>query len=146
MNEVLKHLELKNFWFKKFLLSCEQFLDAIQKNSDFPTEALDFFQGNRERLLKIIKRTEEKLQKALLAPELKTYVPNSEQKTKIQYHMREKDSILAQVLKTDQEILTVIELVKSDTVQKMKSLHKGKKAIANYKSSVKYNDSLDKQV
>ncbi len=146
MNEILKYLELKNYWFKKFLVSCEAFLLDIRKNPDISAESLDILQGNRERLLRIIKRTEDKLQSALNAPEMRKYIPNSEQKTKIQFHMREKDSILAQILETDHEILSLIDAAKAQTESKMKSLQKGKKAISNYKSSVRSSDNLDKQV
>jgi len=146
MNTVLKYLELKNFWFKKFLTTCEFFLASMKKNPDISMESLDLFEGNRNRLLTIIKRTEEKLQISLEQPEMLNFIPNSEQKTKINFHLREKDSILAQILITDKEILDLMESVRKDTDEKIKLLNKGKKALAKYKSTVKYSDGLDKQV
>lgn len=146
MNEVLKYLELKNFWFKKFLLTCEQFLSAAEVINDVSMESVDLFEGNRNRLLKIIKRTDEKLQNSVEVLEKSQKSLNSEEKTKINFHLRERDSILAQILATDKKILEILEALRQDTNEKVKSLTKGKKALSKYKSTVRYSDKLDKQV
>ena len=145
MSELLKLLETKNYWFQKFLLTCEKFIVSLKENQDKAIDGLELFEKNRESLLNIIRKTDHKIKMLLDEQEMRECILGSEQKTKINYFMREKDSILSQILKIDNEIISMIEIIKNESFAKLKKLETGKKTISKYKSSKKQS-SIDKRV
>lgn len=146
MNEILKHLENKNYWFRKYLACNESYAAALEHAPELAVDELEFFYGNRESLLKIIEGIDKKIQAQLQAEGTVNNVANSEQRTKINFHIREKESIMRRILELDQIILGRLETMRKDFVEKMQAMNKGKKALAKYKSANKHNEKLDKQV
>jgi len=71
---------------------------------------------------------------------------NTEQQTKVQYYLREKDSVVARIVELDKELMNVIEALKAKGEAQLKLLAKGKKALAKYKSSNETNEKIDKRV
>lgn len=147
MNRLYKLLEDKNYWYRKYLGCNEAFLIAIKHAPDIALDELDLFYGNRESLLKILENLDEKIQRALTSMEWQGIsCLDSEARTKVQFYIREKDSILAKVIELDKEIIVTLESLRGQGAEKIKALMKGKKALANYKSSGKYNEKIDKRV
>ncbi len=146
MNEIFKLLEDKNYWFKKYLAGNEAYALALEHEPEIATDEIDFFYGNRESLLKIIGSIDKKIQAILGSVAFQNFVPDSEQKTKINYFIREKDSILKRILELDEKIMADLEKIRVEGEEKIRNVHKGKKALAKYKSSNKYNERLNKRV
>jgi hypothetical protein len=147
MSNLYKLLEDKNYWHKKYLSCNEAFLQALHHAPEIAIDELDLFYGNRESLLKILEGLDEKIQKIVAAPEWnKKYELDSGAKTKIQFFLREKDSILERIILLDKEIILELETLHAQGSEKMRQLLKGKKALANYKSGNKYNEKIDKRV
>jgi hypothetical protein len=147
MNEVIKLLETKNYWFVKFLQLCEKSLVLLESDSNkFVDDELEAFDTNRASLLNIIRRTDEKIQFLLENTQLKNRAPNSEEKTKINFHLREKDSIIKQILELDAKIIAALEKAKEESAAKLKSIDKSKRALKNYKSQQAGDKQVDRQV
>lgn len=145
MNELFRLLELKNFWFKRFLLICERFVVTLEKDTDAAIEELELFDQNRSSLIKIITGTDEKIQALLEEPAYARRTPSSEDQTRLQYFMREKDSILNQIIKLDSGILAKIELLQKKQQEELNSVGKRRSAVAKFKSGIEQNRELDKQ-
>lgn len=143
MNRLYKLLEDKNYWYKKYLSCNEAFLQAMRHAPEIALDELELFYGNRESLLKILEGLDEKIQHELSGSPAEF---DSEARTKIQFFIREKDSILHRVVELDKLIINELETLQAQGAEKMKALLKGKKALANYKSSNKYNEKIDKRV
>lgn len=146
MNNVIKLLETKNYWFSKFLKTCDQFLVDLRVNPEKSIADLDLFEKNRLSLLNILKKTEDKIQVLLAEDRLRHYVPTSEEKTKINFYLREKDSVLKQIITLDTEIIKLMEELQSKNLENLKNLEKGKNALAKYKSQGNASERLDKQL
>ncbi len=146
MNSLHKLLEDKNYWYKKYLGCNEAFLVALKHAPEVAIDEIDLFYGNRESLLKILEDLDKKVQEELSRPQWKKTEISSADRTKVQYLLREKDSILQRIVDLDKELISQIEEIYSQGQEKIKQLTKGKKALANYKSSNKYNAKIDKRV
>ncbi len=144
MSPLYKMLEDKNYWYRKYLACSEAFLVGLRHAPEVALEELELFYGNRESLLKIIEGLDFKIDEFLQTSPVTN--PSTEEQTKVQYYVREKDSIIERVLLLDHEIITGIEALQALGAEKMKLLAKGKKALAKYKSSFNYNDKIDKRV
>lgn len=146
MNKLHKLLEDKNYWYKKYLGCNEAFLIALKHAPEVAIDEIELFYGNRESLLKILEDLDQKIQQELSAPQWRKAEINSADRTQIQYLLREKDSIVQRIVELDKELISQIEEIHSQGQEKIKQLTKGKKALANYKSSNKYNAKIDKRV
>lgn len=140
--QLLRLLEEKNYWYRKYLSSNEAFSQALTHAPEVALEELELFYGNRESLLKIIERIDARVQSAIQAEPLIT----STQRTLIQAHIREKDSIIKRIVELDSHIIAKIDALKALGEEKLRLLAKGKKALAKYKSNTNYNEKLDKRV
>lgn len=145
MKPLFKLLDDKNYWFRKYLAANEAFFLALQHAPDVALDELDLFYGNRESLLKIIEDLENKVQKEADKPEWSDSVSTADL-TRIQAYIREKDSYIARIVQLDTDIIAIMETLRTEGLEKAKHLAKGKKALANYKSSLNYNERLDKRV
>jgi hypothetical protein len=146
MTKVFKMLEDKNFWYGKYLACTEAFLAALRHAPGIALEQLELFYGNRESLLKILDDLDKKLEKELAQEEKTLTELSSEQATKFQYYLREKDSIIEKIVLLDKEIMDGIDVLREHGAEKLKRLAKGKKALANYKSASDHNEKIDKRV
>lgn len=145
MTKLFKALEEKNYWYGKYLASNEAFLQALRHAPEVALDELELFYGNRESLLKILENLDQKIQAELAGPEWQGEA-SSETRTQIQRFIREKDSMIAKIVELDTEILGTMETLRTEGLEKLKLLSKGKKALANYKSSLNYNEKIDKRI
>jgi len=145
VKKLYKLLEDKNYWYKKYLSTNEAFIVALKHAPETALEELELFYGNRESLLKIIEKLDLKVQEELAQPVWQGE-PSSEARTLIQRFIREKDALIVKIVELDKEILGTMELLQSEGLEKIKLLAKGKKALAKYKSSLNYNEKIDKRV
>ncbi len=146
MTQIYKLLEDKVYWFRKYLACTEAFLLALKHAPEIAIGELEFFHGNRESLLKILDSLDVKIQAILAQEERKGTDYTTEQSTKIQYHLREKDSIVEKIVLIDKEVMAEIEVVRVQAEDKLKLLAKGKKALSKYKSTSSHNERIDKRV
>lgn len=146
IQQLYKHLEDKNFWYRKYLACTEAYLVALRHAPEIALDELELFYGNRESLLKILDSLDEKVQEFVNEAERMGTQLNTEQQTKVQYHLREKDSVVARIVDLDKELMSEIETLKAKGEEKLKLLAKGKKALAKYKSSSGANERIDKRV
>lgn len=145
MTNLYKLLEDKNYWYKKYLASNEAFLQALVHAPEVALDELELFHGNRESLLKILEDLDAKIQKEVAGPQWKKE-PSSEERTRIQHYIREKDSLIMKIVELDNEILGTMDKLKAGGLEKIQHLSKGKKALAKYKSTFNYNDKIDKRI
>lgn len=145
MKKLYKLLEDKNYWYQKYLSTNEAFIVALKHAPEAALEELELFYGNRESLLKIIEKLDLKVQEEL-SQRIWQGEPSSEARTLIQRFIREKDALIVKIVELDKEILGTMELLQAEGLEKIKLLAKGKKALANYKSSLNYNEKIDKRV
>lgn len=145
MNRLLKLLEDKTFWYKKYLASNEAYIQALRHAPEIAIDEIELFYGNRESLLKILENLDVKVQEFMNTLDGKQQ-PNPEEKSKIQFHIREKDSIIEKIVALDSEIIKEIEAIQNMGAEKLKAMEKGKKALSKYKSGGGYNEKLDKRV
>lgn len=146
MNDIIKLLEDKNQWYRKYLACTEAFVAALRHAPEVALDEMELFYGNRESLLKILDSIDTKIQEQIkqverMAPEVST-----SQSTKIQFHLREKDSIVEKIVLLDKEMMEEIEILRTKGEEKLKLLAKGKKALAKYKSTGKQNEKIDERV
>jgi hypothetical protein len=146
MNQIYKLLEDKNSWYRKYLACTEAFLSALRHAPEIALDELELFYGNRESLLKILGGLDLKLQECLTESERMGKELDSAQTTKVQFHLREKDSIIERIIVVDKEVMAEIELLRTQGADKLKLLSKGKKALAKYKSTNNHNEKIDKRV
>lgn len=145
MNELFKLLESKNYWYTKYLNCTSAYLAALQHAPDIALGELELFYGNRDSLLKILEDLDGKVE-AWLAANSSRREATAEERTRIQFLIREKDSIIKSVLSMDEEVIGSLEKLRAEGSEKLKALTKGKKALANYKSTLKHNEKIDKRV
>ena len=145
MKKLYKLLEDKNYWYGKYLSSNQAFILALKHAPEVALDELELFYGNRESLLKILEKLDLKVQEELAQPEWQK-TPTTEESTRIQFLIREKDAMILKIVELDTEILGTMEILKAEGLEKMKLLAKGKKALAKYKSSLNYNEKIDKRV
>lgn len=146
MTRLYKHLEDKNYWYKKYLACTEAYLVALRHAPEIALDELELFYGNRESLLKILDSLDVKVDEEVKLAEKHGTEWNTKQHTRIQQYLREKDSIVGRIVELDKELMAEIEALKAKGEEKLKLLAKGKKALAKYKSSSETNEKLDKRV
>jgi len=145
MKELIKTLEQRNYWITKYLKANEAFIAVLDHAPDMAIQELDFFYGNRESLLKIIGSLDKSIKILVEKIEKSYYLDDSAAKTKINYLLREKDSMIKSVVDLDEKIIAGLEVLLKKNADLLTRVTKGKKALAKYKSSNKYNEKLDKQ-
>ncbi len=148
MNEIIKLLEDKNQWYRKYLACTEAFVAALRHAPEVALDEMELFYGNRESLLKILDSLDTKIQALVeenerMAPEVSTA-----QTTKVQFHLREKETIVEKIVLLDKEMMEEIELLRTKGEEKLKLLAKGKRALAKYKSTGNQgqNEKIDERV
>ena len=146
MIQLYKPLEDKNYWYKKYLLCTEAYLVALRHAPEIALDELELFYGNRESLLKILDSLDEKIQEHVIQVERMGAELNTEQSTKVQFFLREKDSLVAKIVDLDKELMREIEALKAKGEAKLKLLAKGRRALAKYRSSGQSNEKIDKRV
>lgn len=146
MNQIHKLLEDKNSWYRKYLACTEAFLSALRHAPEIALDEIELFYGNRESLLKILASLDHKIEEQVAVEQKKGTEPNTDQNTKTQFHLREKDSIIERIIVVDKEMMAEIDSLRSQGSEKLKLLSKGKKALAKYKSTNNHSEKIDKRV
>jgi|GEM_PF-5555695 len=146
MSQLYKLLEDKNSWYRKYLACTEAFLSAVRHAPEIALDEIELFYGNRESLLKILAGLDLKIQEFLTDHERTGRELDSVQTTKVQYLLREKDSIIERIIVVDKELMEEIEILRAQGADKLKLLSKGKKALSKYKSTNSHNEKIDKRV
>lgn len=145
MEDLIKLLEQRNYWITKYLRANEAFVTVLMHAPDMAIQELDFFYGNRDSLLKIIGSLDKKIKILVEKIEKSYYLDDSAGKTKINYLLREKDSMIKSVVDLDEKIILGLEALLKENAALLTKVSKGKKALSKYKSSSKYNEKIDKQ-
>ncbi|MCO5141887.1 MAG: hypothetical protein M9962_02220 [Oligoflexia bacterium] len=143
---LLKLLEDKNTWYKKYLQCTEAFHQALMHAPDIAIEEIDLFLRNRDSLLMIIENIDEKIQTLLERDPSTEQNLNSHIITKINSYIREKDSIIKSVLEVDSKVQKEIELIQEKGLKQLSTLNKSKKAISSYKSQDGGREKINKRV
>lgn len=143
MSTLFKLLEDKLHWYRKYLGCNEAYLMALRHAPDIALDEVELFYGNRESLLKILEDLDRKIQTKINTDKRES---NTDERTKIQYYIREKDSIIERIVELDTAILSLMDSLKEQGAEKIKALSNGKKVLSKYKSSTTKNDKLDKRV
>jgi len=146
MTELYKNLESKNFWYKKYLACTEAFLLAVRHAPEIALDELELFYGNRESLLKIMDSIDEKIEAAASSERKNGREFNTAETTKIQFYLREKDSIVQKIIALDKELMTEIEALRAKREEKIKLLAKGNRALAKYRSAGEGSEKIDKRI
>lgn len=145
MKAIIKLLENKNYWLKKYVACNEAYLQALRHAPELAVEELELFYGNRESLLKIMAGIDKELQAKVDAADAAGSAANSGDKTKINFQIREKDSMLSRIIDLDAEIIGLLDKIKEENQKMLGNLNRTKKALAKYKSTNKYNEKLDEK-
>jgi hypothetical protein len=145
MLELIKMLEQRNYWITKYLKANEAFVAILSHAPDMAVQELDFFYGNRESLLKIIGALDKKIRVLVDQIEKRHYFDDTAGKTKINFLLREKDSMVELIVTSDEQIIAGLEKLLKENSALLKKVTRGKKALANYKSNQKSNQKIDKQ-
>jgi hypothetical protein len=146
MTHLYKLLEQRNYWYGKYLNCTSAFQTALKHAPEIALSELDLFYGNRDSLLKILDGIDKKIDELLATPEWQAHTYTSEQTTRIQRFIQEKDSVVEKIVAIDKIVIVELERIQQEGKAKMLTLLKGKKALAKYKSEPKHNERIDKRV
>lgn len=119
-------LERKNLCFRSFLRLCEEFLDRLALGD---VSGLEKFQNRRRGLIEVLEHLDREIGVLPTAPSTNPGV-----RAGIDGAIREKDLLIRAILDADLKILAGIDRAKAETVQKLHSLHSGRKTIGAYRS------------
>ncbi len=133
MELLIELLERKNLCFRNFHKVCSDFLDEISKGN---ADGLDAFQKTRQGLLHVLETVDGELSQHLRTLEDRGALdhPSSKLRTQVNFYVRERESVVQSILDLDLQILSHIDKLKSETIQKLQSLQSGKKTISAYRS------------
>ncbi len=145
MNELIKSLEQRNYWISKYLKGNEAFVTVLYHAPEMAVQELDFFYGNRDSLLKIIGTLDKKIRILVDQIEKLHYFEDTAAKTKLNFLLREKDSMVKTIVASDEQIITGLERLLKENATALKKVVRGKKALSSYKSTGKSNQKIDKQ-
>ena len=145
MHELIKLLEQRNYWIQKYLKGNEAFATVLAHAPEMAVQELDFFYGNRDSLLKIIGTLDKKIRILVDQIEKLHYFEDTAAKTKINFLLREKESMVKIIVASDEQIISGLEKLLKENAALLKKVAKGKKALSSYKSSSRSNQKIDKQ-
>lgn len=135
MEVIIQILERKNLCLRNFHRLCEVFLDDISKNK---SEGLEEFQRKRQGLVSVLEELEKESSKILenynSNPELFESMATTDSKEKISRLIKTKDATIRSIVDLDLQILSHIDRLKNETIQKLNSLQSSRKTLAAYKS------------
>jgi len=136
MNRLITLVYEKNHYLEKFYACGEaemtQFLQGHY-------EGLESFYQNREKILEMIRYVDAQIEKNHEKVRLTDY-----EKREFRKAMTIKDEYVQRIVDQDLQILSCIERAKSDIIQDLQNLKKGKKAMAGYKMP-SFTNRLDEE-
>lgn len=141
LSTLIELLERKNLCYRSFYKLCGEFLDEIARDD---TTNLDQFQKHRQSLINILEQLEfeimhwlDRFNKNRAA--LDTLMTEGVKKL-VGDLLKQKDSLIKSILDLDLQVLSHIDRIKSETIQKLQAVQSGRKTIGAYRSPL---DSVD---
>lgn len=133
MIRVIQLLNEKNHFLEKFTsLNEKQILRLEQGLFDH----VEIFYNQREDLLKIIKYIDSEINKAQMQQTDQSAVLNDADRKTIKECLKNKDSYAAKILDQDMQVLSLIDLAKTQIIKELQQVRHGKRAMAGYKSNI----------
>ncbi|MFZ4404486.1 MAG: hypothetical protein ACOYOK_10330 [Pseudobdellovibrionaceae bacterium] len=140
MKRIITLLEEKNHYLEKFYaLNENELLNLKQGNFD----SLESFYKTREKILEILNYIDSKLDEAEKKLS-EDYEIKSDEKIKIIENLQIKDQYVSRILVQDLEVISCIEVAKSNLIKELQEVKKVKKAVGSYKSKV-FEQKLDEE-
>lgn len=145
MQKLIKLLEDKNHFLEKFFSLNERELNNFS-NGNF--DGLENFYQTREKLIDLIRFVDAKIDQFGLLGEKKNMQPSLEEKQAIREAFSYKDKLAEKIMKMDLEILSLIEVAKSEIIRELKGVEANKnsemKKLSRYKTQ-KTSRRLDEE-
>jgi hypothetical protein len=130
MDTIITLLNDKNFHLKKFFeINESELLNFAEGNFD----NLEVFYQSRETILELIRCIDRLLEAAAVAKPAPEQISDQNKKA-ILTAMNEKNDVVSRILAQDLQILSVIEMAKSDIIKELRQVQAGKKVVGAYKS------------
>ena len=130
MDTIINLLNDKNFHLKKFLELNESELFNFAEG-DF--DNLEVFYQSRETILELIRCIDRLIESAAVAHESPGDIAAHHKKAMLTA-MNLKNDLVTRILAQDLQILSVIEMAKSNIIRELRQVKTGKKAVGAYKS------------
>lgn len=137
MEELIELFKEKNHFLKKFYLLNLKELENFSQNK---FENLDFFYGQREKLIDIIGYIKAKIDKLADHKELQTHSKN----VTIRAIEENNSTITRDILDQDSEILSIVENAKNNIIKELQKIKVGKKIVSKYKGFTNQNNLDEK--
>lgn len=135
MQEIISLLEEKNRQLERFLKLNE---GEIINFSDGNFENLETFYHSREVVLDMIRRLDRMVEEQYRDLALDASI-TSDEKGSIISALDKKNELVTKILSQDLQILSVIELAKSNIIKELRQLKSARKVLGSYKSGLKEN-------
>ena len=130
MKRIINLLEEKNHYLEKFYALNENELLSFQQGN---FDSLESFYKTREKILEILNYIDSKLDEAEKKLSV-DYEIKSDEKIKIIENLQIKDQYVSRILVQDLEVISCIEVAKSNLIKELQEVKKVKKAVGSYKS------------
>ena len=140
MDSIIQLLQEKNNNLEKFYRLNEAELENFAAG-DF--NHLEEFYSNREGLLTVVKKIDDMIEKSNETAAAGETI-SAEQKLIIHKALQYKNDLVNKILAQDLEILSVIEIEKSNMIKELTQVRATKKALGSYKSGTK-KSNLDEE-
>lgn len=142
MSKLNDLLNKRLFWLEKFLKDTESFVESIIRDPE--SGDIERFTHNRNTLLKIIARADDRIHGFILEKYNGLQNIPIEQKHEISYYNERKREIIQKINSANAKVMEQMEAAQNIIAEKLKSLKRGRTAISKYKTSETKNDKLDK--
>lgn len=144
MDELLRLLEQKHEWLKKFLHLTQGYQAQLRDNEAAAIEDVDYFLNNRQSLLNILQSTEKKITNHLKLHKINPSILAAE-KARIEAFETEESRLGTEVRGLDESILRTLTRARGESEAELKQVTRGKKAISGYRAERGANGRLDVQ-
>lgn len=128
MNRVAQLINEKNHFMEKFCALNEAQLKQLEAGQ---FENIDLFYNKREEIIKILSYIDAEIFKA--NAELKSELISAADRILIREGLSMKEAYVRKILDLDMQILTLIDMDKSEIIKELKEIRLGKKAMGGYK-------------
>jgi hypothetical protein len=146
MEHIIILLERKNLCYRNFYKLCIDFIDEIARGD---TTNLELFQRQRGSLIKVLEQLETEINVLLQdynsRPEELEAFMSPTTKDRITLLFKEKDGVVKSIIDIDLQILSHIDRIKDETIQRLQAIQSGKKTISAYKSPTERVEAAENQ-
>ena len=140
MQKIISLLEQKNHYLEKFYSLNE---DELINFSQGIFDTVEDFYKMRDHLLKMIKYLDSEVEKVQTDPSVQI---TAEGKAQVREALNIKDEYVNRILAQDLEILSCIELAKSNIIRELQEIRKTKSVMGKYKSGAQGHRRLNEEV